>query len=82
MAEATDLVDLSQWPAGTRLILRQERRHPGAQLRFTDSDGHRVTGFLTDTPNGVIPGQLAGQELRLANTPGWKTGSAKPRPPG
>lgn len=64
VAEATDLVDLSAWPAGTRLILRKERPHPGAQLRFTDSDGHRVTGFLTDTTDGVIPGQLAGLELR------------------
>ena len=62
VAEATDLVDLSKWPAGTRLILRKERPHPGAQLRFTDADGHRVTGFLTDTPNGVIAGQLAGLE--------------------
>lgn len=64
VAEASDLVDLSAWPKGTRLILRKERPHPGAQLRFTDSDGHRVTGFLTDTPDGVIPGQLAGLELR------------------
>lgn len=64
VAEATDLVDLSAWPAGTRLILRKERPHPGAQLRFTDSDGHRITGFLTDTAKGVIPGQLAGLELR------------------
>jgi hypothetical protein len=64
VAEATDLLDLSAWPAGTRLILRKERPHPGAQLRFTDSDGHRVTGFLTDTADGVIAGQLAGLELR------------------
>ena len=64
VAEATALVDLSAWPPGTRLILRKERPHPGAQLRFTDSDGHRVTGFLTDTGHGVIPGQLAGLELR------------------
>jgi Transposase DDE domain group 1 len=64
VAEATDLVDLSAWPDGTRLILRKERPHPGAQLRFTDSDGHRVTGFITDTPDGVVPGQLAGLELR------------------
>lgn len=64
VAEATDLVDLSAWPAGTRLILRKERPHPGAQLRFTDFDGHRITGFLTDTGDGVIPGQLAGLELR------------------
>ena len=64
VAEATGLVDLSAWPTGTRLILRKERPHPGAQLRFTDSDGHRVTGFLTDTAAGVVPGQLAGLELR------------------
>ena len=64
VAEATGLCDLSKWPAGTRLILRKERPHPGAQLTFTDSDGHRITGFLTDTADGVIPGQLAGLELR------------------
>jgi len=64
VAEATDLVDLSAWPGGTRLILRKKRPHPGAQRRFTDADGHRVTGFLTDTPDGVITGQLAGLELR------------------
>ena len=64
VAEATALVDLSAWPAGTRMILRKERPHPGAQLRFTDSDGYRVTGFLTDTAPGVIAGQLAGLELR------------------
>jgi hypothetical protein len=64
VAEATALVDLDKWPPGTRLILRKERPHLGAQLRFTDTDGHRMTGFLTDTPNGVIPGQLAGLELR------------------
>jgi Transposase DDE domain group 1 len=64
VSEATTPVDLSNWPEGTRLILRKERPHPGAQLRFTDSDGHRITGFLTDTPAGVIAGQLAGLELR------------------
>ena len=45
VAEATNLVTLSAWPIGTRLILRKERPHPGAQLRFTDADGmpgHRV----------------------------------------
>ena len=64
VAEATDLVDMSGWPAGTRLILRKERPHPGAQLNFTDSDGHRVTAFITDTGHGVIPGQIGGLELR------------------
>jgi hypothetical protein len=64
VAEATHLVDLSSWPTGTRLILRKERPHPGAQLRFTDSDGLRVTAFITDTPEGVVAGQLGGLELR------------------
>jgi hypothetical protein len=64
VAEATDLVDMNGWPAGTRLILRKERPHPGAQLRFTDSDGHRVTAFITDTATGVVAGQLGGLELR------------------
>ena len=46
------------------MILRKERPHPGAQLRFTDVDGHRVTALLTDTPTGTVPGQVAGLELR------------------
>jgi hypothetical protein len=64
VAEATGLVDLAGWPAGSRLILRKERPHPGAQLTFTDVDGHRVTAFLTNTPLRVVPGQVAGLELR------------------
>ncbi len=64
VAEATGMIDLSSWPQGSRLILRKERPHPGAQLTFTDVDGHRITAFLTDTGRGVIPGQIAGLELR------------------
>lgn len=48
VAEATDLIDLSGWPQGSRLIVRRERPHPGAQLSFTDSDGHRFQAILTD----------------------------------
>lgn len=64
VAEATGMIDLDSWPAGSRLILRKERPHPGAQLTFTDVDGLRVTAFLTNTPAGMIPGQAAGLELR------------------
>lgn len=60
VAELTGLVDLTGWPAGARLIVRKERPHPGAQLRFTDADGHRFTAFLTNTTGG----QLADLELR------------------
>ena len=64
VAEATGMIDLTSWPARSRLILRKERPHPGAQLTFTDVDGMRVTAFLTNTPAGVVPGQAAGLELR------------------
>jgi hypothetical protein len=64
VAEATGMVDLGSWPAGSRLILRKERPHPGAQLTFADADGLRVTAILTNTPPGVVPGQAAGLELR------------------
>jgi hypothetical protein len=60
VAELTGLLDLSSWPAGMRVIVRKERPHPGAQLRFTDIDGHRVTCFATDATTG----QLADLELR------------------
>jgi hypothetical protein len=64
VAEATGLLDLSNWPEGSRLILRKERPHPGAQLTFTDADGHRITAVLTDTRPRVVPGQAPGLELR------------------
>jgi Transposase DDE domain group 1 len=64
VAEATGLIDLPGWPDGTRLILRKERPHPGAQLRITDTDGLRVTGFLTNTGHGGPGRQLADLELR------------------
>ena len=43
-----------------RVIVRKERPHPGAQLRITDADGHRITAFATNTARG----QLADLELR------------------
>lgn len=48
VAEITDLLDLSRWPDGTRAIARREEPHPGAQLTFTDVDGHRFQVFITD----------------------------------
>jgi Transposase DDE domain group 1 len=60
VAELTGLLDLGSWPQGMRVIVRKERPHPGAQLRFTDIDGHRFTCFATDAKTG----QLADLELR------------------
>jgi hypothetical protein len=64
VAEATGMISLAGWPPGTRLILRKERPHPGAQLRTTDADGMRITGFFTNTGRGGPGGQLADLELR------------------
>ncbi len=54
VAEITDLVDLCRWPAGTRAIARREDPHPGAQLSFTDVDGHRFQVFITDLGDGDV----------------------------
>ncbi|MFL4901690.1 IS1380 family transposase [Streptomyces sp. MMS24-I2-30] len=51
---------LDGWPKGMRLIVRKERPHPGAQLRFTDADGMRLTAFATNTKDTAI----AALELR------------------
>src|SRR5271154_6614955 len=48
VTELTGKVNLPDWPEGTRLICRRERPHPGAQLSFTDLDGHRFQCFITD----------------------------------
>jgi Transposase DDE domain group 1 len=58
--ELTGWIDLHTWPAGTRAICRREDAHPGAQLRFTDHDGHRFQVFLTDQADP----DLARLELR------------------
>ena len=60
VAELTGLLDLTSRPTGMRVIVRKERPHPGAQLRFTDIDGHRFTCFATCARTG----QLADLELR------------------
>ncbi|MFM8349906.1 MAG: IS1380 family transposase, partial [Actinomycetales bacterium] len=55
VAEITDALDLTQWPAGMRVIARKERPHPGAQLTLTDIDGHRVTCFATNDTSNDLP---------------------------
>jgi Transposase DDE domain group 1 len=54
VCELTGWVDLGNWPQGTRVLCRREDAHPGAQLRFTDHDGHRFQVFLTDQPDPDI----------------------------
>lgn len=58
------MVDLSARPLRSRLILRKERLHPGAQLTFADQEDTGSLRFITDAPIGAVPGQLAGPDLR------------------
>src|SRR4051812_6568309 len=53
VCEISERLDLSGWPAGSRVIVRRERAHPGAQLSFTDADGHRFQAILTDQPGEI-----------------------------
>jgi Transposase DDE domain group 1 len=60
--ELTNLVNLDAWPAGTRLIVRRERPHPGAQLSLFDTiEGFRHTAFITTTTTDT---DIAALELR------------------
>jgi hypothetical protein len=56
VTEITEHLDLAGWPAGSRVIVRRERPHPGAQLAFTDHDGYRFQAILTDQPDSDIAG--------------------------
>ena len=59
VAELTDSIDLTGWPERTRLIVRREPLHPGAQRTLFDSPNWRYWGFLTDA---------AGDPARLDET--------------
>jgi hypothetical protein len=67
VVELTDRVELSCWPVGSRVIVRRERPHPGAQLSFTDHDGYRFQAILTDQtdPNITILERRHRQRARV-----------------
>ena len=54
VAEITETLELSAWGEGSRLIVRRERPHPGAQLSFSDHDGYRFQAILTDQTDNNI----------------------------
>lgn len=58
LAEITGLLSarvLADYPPGTRVIVRRERPHPGAQLDLMQTrDGWRYTAFATDTHAGQL----------------------------
>jgi len=48
VVELTSLVDLAHYPEGTRLIVRREPLHPGAQTSLFPSLDYRYWGHYTD----------------------------------
>ena len=54
LGELTALVDLSDWPTGTRLIVRREPLHPGAQQSLFPSTMFRYWGHYTDAAGDPV----------------------------
>jgi hypothetical protein len=54
VAELTELVDLWDWPQGTRLIVRREPLHPGAQQSLFPSAMYRYWGHYTDATGDPV----------------------------
>jgi hypothetical protein len=52
VCEVTDLVDLSSWPEGTRLIIRRQPLHPGARTSLLPDLEYRFWGHYTDQVGG------------------------------
>ena len=54
VADLTGLVDLADWPEGTRLIVRREPLHPGAQQSLFPSTAYRYWGHYTDAEGDPV----------------------------
>jgi hypothetical protein len=54
VAELTALIDLSAWPEDTRLIVRREPLHPGAQQSLFPSTLYRYWGHYTDADGDPV----------------------------
>jgi hypothetical protein len=58
--DLTPKVTLTGWPQGTRLMVRRERPHPGAQLSlFDDIEGRRHTAHITNQTGEAAVLELA-----------------------
>lgn len=70
VVELTRLVNLDGWQERTRLIVRRERPHPGAQLSLFDTiEGMRHTAFITDqTGRNIAALELAQRQRARAET--------------
>ena len=48
VCDVTDLIDLTGWPEGTRLVIRRQPKHPGAQTTLLPDLDYRFWGHYTD----------------------------------
>ena len=48
--DASKVIELKDYPPGTRIYSRAEPLHPGAKATLFDTDGNSVTAFLTNSP--------------------------------
>ena len=64
VVEITGMLNLTNWPAGMRVLIRREHPHPGASLTlFEHADGWRYQAVATNTPLAK-GGQVAFLEAR------------------
>ncbi len=77
VADITGLIDLTTWPPGMRVIIRREHPHPGAQLKFTDHNGNRLTAFAPTPAKDNSPIW----NYATATAPAAKTASAPRKTP-
>jgi hypothetical protein len=64
VVEITGMLNLKNWPAGMRVLIRREHPHPGASLTlFEHADGWRYQAVATNTPLAK-GGQVAFLEAR------------------
>ncbi len=86
--ELSDLVDLSRYPGGTRLIVRREPLHPGAQQSLFKALDYRYWGFYTDCDGDPVDldvtmrahAHVEDHILRL-KSPGCSASPSAPSPP-
>lgn len=50
MIDATKVLELKDYPSGTKIYLRAEPLHPEGKATLCDTDGNRFTAFLTNAP--------------------------------
>ena len=54
VCDVTDLVGLKGWPEGTRLIIRRQPKHPGAQTSLLPHLEYRFWGHYTDLDGDAV----------------------------